>query len=118
MKKFLKGFSFAFAGIWYALRTQLNMKFHLLATVAVIGAGLLLKIEKIDWFFVGLCVTLVWTAELFNTALETLTDLVAKEIHPLAKVAKDVGAGAVLICSLFALITGILVLGKYIIALI
>ena len=117
MKKFLKGFSFAFAGIWYALRTQVNMKFHLIATLIVIAAGFFFKIQNFEWYFVGLSITLVWAAELINTSLESLTDLVTKEIHPLAKVAKDSAAGAVFICSLFALITGIVVFAKYVIAL-
>jgi diacylglycerol kinase len=117
MKKFLKGFSFAFSGIWYTLRTQGNMKFHLIATFVAIGIGFAFNIQKLEWFFVGLSITLVLAAELFNTAIERLTDLVTKEIHPLAKVAKDAAAGAVLIFSIFALITGIAVFGKYIIAL-
>lgn len=113
MKKFLKGFSFAFAGIWYALKTQVNMKFHFIAALVVIGAGFYFDIQDIEWFLVGLAICLVWTAELFNTAIESLTDLVTKEVHPLAKVAKDTAAGAVLISSTFALLLGIHVFWKY-----
>lgn len=117
MNKFLKGFSFAFAGIWYALKTQVNMRFHLVAAIVVVGAGLFFKLPTIEWFAVGIAITLVWSAELFNTAIESLTDLATKEIHPLAKVAKDAAAGAVLICAVFALLVGLKVFGKYLLAL-
>lgn len=113
--KFLKGFKFAFEGIIYAFKTQVNMKFHLLATILSIGFAFYFSISLLEWFFVLLSIALVISAELFNTALEALTDLNTKDVNPLAKIAKDCAAGAVLINSIFAFIIGCLIFGKYII---
>jgi undecaprenol kinase len=118
MKKFLKGFSFAFAGICYALKTQVNMKFHFIAMLFVLAAGFAFQITDLEWFFIGFAISLVLTAELFNTAIESLTDLISKEIHPLAKASKDAAAGGVLICAIFAFIVGLTVFTKYLIALV
>ncbi len=106
MKKFLKGFTFAFEGILYALKTQVNMRFHLAASILVLGLAFYFQLTTNEWLFITLAITSVWTAELFNTATEALTDLVTKELHPLAKVAKDCAAGAVLITALFAIAVG------------
>ncbi len=113
MKKFFKGFKFAFEGVIYALKTQINMRFHFAAAFAAIVLALFFSITLIEWFFILLSIALVISAELFNTAIEALTDLSTKEIHPLAKIAKDCAAGAVLIVSVFALIVGLLIFWKY-----
>ena len=89
------------------------MRFHLAATVLVLGLSWYFQLTQTEWLFISLAITSVWTAELFNTAIEALTDLNTKEIHPLAKVAKDCAAGAVLITSLFALIAGGIVFFPY-----
>lgn len=118
MKKFLMGFRFAIEGIIYALKTQVNLRFHLLASLLVILAGLVFHIQQREWLWILLSVALVWTTELMNTAIEALTDLVTKEHHELAKVAKDCAAGAVLIVSFFAAGIGFFVFYKYIIVMI
>ncbi|MFT4968551.1 MAG: undecaprenol kinase [Chitinophagales bacterium] len=109
MNKFFKGFYHAFDGIKYAFQTQINMRFHLVVGAIVIVAGIILHLTRIEWAFIALSITLVLSAELFNTAIESLTNLATKEIHPLAKVAKDCAAGAVLITAIFAIIIGCLV---------
>jgi diacylglycerol kinase len=104
-------FQNAFAGLWYALRTQRNARIHLLASLLVFTAGLLLGLEWQSWCFLILAVTLVWMAELSNTAIEAVVDLLSPEYHPLAKSAKDVKAGVVVVATLGAVGIGILVLG-------
>ncbi|MCG7407842.1 diacylglycerol kinase family protein [Paenibacillus sp. ACRRX] len=104
-------FQVALEGIWYTLRTQRNMQVHLGIMFAVTGLGWALGLERTEWFWIGLCITLVIMAELFNTAIETVVDLVMPNPHPLAKIAKDTAAGAVLIAAVFAVIVGVILLG-------
>jgi len=114
MKKFFKGFKFAFEGLFYAFKTQMNMRFHFAAAIVAILLALFFSISLIEWLFILLSIALVISAELFNTAIEALTDLATKEIHPLAKIAKDCAAAAVLIVSVFALVVGVIIFSKYI----
>ena len=93
------------------LRTQRNTWIHALISVAVFFVGLWLGLNRLEWTAIIIAGTLVWTAEFFNTAVEAIVDLVSPEQHPLAKVAKDVGAAAVLIAALAAVLIGLLVLG-------
>jgi diacylglycerol kinase len=106
---FWLAFSFAGQGVWHAVRRQRNMRVHLAATVAAVVAGLVLKISAVEWACVLLAVGLVLTAEMLNTVAEALVDLVTDQYHPLAKIAKDTAAGAVLIASAAALGVGIAV---------
>ncbi len=104
-----RSFSFAGQGVWHVVRTQRNMRVHLLAGAAAIVAGLILRIGAADWACVLLAIGLVLTAETLNTVVEALTDLCTDEYHPLAKIAKDAAAGAVLISSATALGVGVAV---------
>ena len=107
----VKSFRYAFEGWWHVLSTQHNAWIHALVSVAVLGLGLWLGISRQEWAIIILAVTAVWTAEFMNTALEALVDLVAPDYHPLAKIAKDVAAAAVLIGALGAIFIGLLILG-------
>lgn len=109
MWRTLRSFKYALAGIAYAIKTQTNMRVHVTAALLVILAAVLLQISARDWLFLLLAVTLVITTELINTALEAVVDLASPEIHPLAKIAKDTAAGAVLVTAAFAVIVGIIV---------
>jgi len=106
---FFRSFRFAGQGVWYVVRTQRNMRVHLLAGAAAIVAGLVLRIGAADWACVLTAIGLVLTAETLNTVVEALTDLCTDEFHPLAKIAKDAAAGAVLIASAAALGVGLAV---------
>jgi diacylglycerol kinase len=106
---FLRSFSFAGQGVWYVVRTQRNMRVHLLAAAAAIAAGLVLRIGVADWACVLAAIGLVLTAETLNTVVEALTDLYTTEYHPLAKVAKDAAAGAVLLACATAAGVGVAV---------
>jgi len=107
----IRSFKYAFNGWWYVIRTQRNAWIHALASIAVILVSIWLRLERLEWVMIIIAIAFVWTAEFFNTALEVIVDLATKEKHPLAKVGKDVGAAAVLIASITALVIGIIVLG-------
>lgn len=109
MKKFLQSLSCAVAGIIHAFETQRNMRFHVAAAVAALGLGLYLQVSSRELVFVVFAITLVIMAEMFNTALEATVDIYAKDLHPLARIAKDVAAGAVLVAVLNSLVVGYLV---------
>ncbi len=104
-------FRHAFHGWWYVLRTQRNAWIHALITSVVVVLAIWLGLPLRDWAVLLLTFALVWTAEFINTALEAVVDLASPRQHPLAKVGKDVGAAAVLIASLTAVLIGLLILG-------
>jgi diacylglycerol kinase len=102
-------FKNAFQGLKYVLVTQRNAWIHLLITVLVIALGIIFRVDRIDWAILMIAIALVWIAEILNTSIEALVDLVVQQYHPLAKVAKDTGAAAVLFAAIIAVILGIIV---------
>jgi diacylglycerol kinase (ATP) len=104
-------FGHAFHGLWYVIRTQRNAWIHAVITMLVLLVALWLHLPLRDWAVLFLTIALVWTAEFINSALEAVVDLASPQVHPLAKVGKDVGAAAVMIASLAAILVGLLVLG-------
>lgn len=107
----LASFGYALQGIREALQSEPHLRFHALATVGVVALGLWLDLPPLHWAMLVLCIGGVWMAELMNTAIETIIDLVSPEFHPLAGRAKDVAAGAVLVLALAAVVVGLLILG-------
>ena len=107
----LHSFHNAFNGLRYALQTQRNARIHLTATLLVLGMGLWLGLSLVEWCLIILSIGMVWMAELSNTVLENVVDLLSPEYHALAKTAKDVKAGVVVVASISAVLVGILVLG-------
>jgi diacylglycerol kinase len=110
--KTLKSFKFAFHGIYLVVRFENNTRIHLLATLAVMVLGFFLGLSLIEWAIILTQIGLVWTAEIFNTALEKLVDLISPEYNPKAGVIKDVAAGAVLVTSVISAIIGLLIFGR------
>ena len=106
-----ESFRFAAEGVWNAVRTEAHMRFHLLAAAAAVLLGVAFGIGPGEWLWVGLAIAFVWSAELVNTAVERLVDLVSPERQPLAKAAKDTAAGAVLVAAVFAVLVGCTVFG-------
>jgi diacylglycerol kinase len=102
----------AIVGWWHVVRTQKNAWIHAVATVTVILTAFWLELKMRDWAVLILTIAMVWTAEFLNTALEIVVDLASPKSHPLARVGKDVGAAAVLIAALSAVIIGLLILGS------
>jgi diacylglycerol kinase (ATP) len=105
----IKSFRNAFAGWGYVIHTQKNAWIHALATVCVILLGIWLKISSINWSILVLTITAVWIAEFLNSSLEVIVDLASPQFHPLAKIAKDVAAAAVLIAAISSVLIGIIV---------
>ena len=106
-------FGHAVRGVGTALLSEVHLRFHALATVVVIGLGFYCGIGRLEWAVMALAVAAVWSAELMNTAIESLTDLASPAYHPLAGKAKDVAAGAVLLAALGALVVGALIFVPY-----
>jgi diacylglycerol kinase len=107
----LRSFHCAFAGLGHVIRTQRNAQIHTAATAAVIALGVGLSLSARDWALIAAAIGAVWAAEIFNTAIEALVDLVSPGPHPLAGIAKDCAAAAVLITAITAVVIGLLVLG-------
>jgi diacylglycerol kinase (ATP) len=99
MTAFLRSFSFAGQGIWYTVRTQRNMRVHLAAAAAAVIGGAILRIGAVQWACITLAIGLVLVTETVNTVIEAMIDLHGPRYHPLAKIAKDGAAGAVLLAS-------------------
>ncbi len=113
MRRFItaRGHSFgnAFRGLSYVLRTQRNAWIHVAISVIVLALSAWLGIDPVEWAIVILTIAIVFAAEFFNTAIEAVVDLASPQRHPLAKVGKDVGAGAVLIAAIAAVFVGLLI---------
>jgi len=107
----IAAFGHAFRGWGYVLKTQQNAWIHSVFATVVIIACLWLGISPTQWAIIILTIAMVFTAEFINTAIEAVVDLASPVHHPLAKVGKDVGAGAVLVAALAGVIIGLLILG-------
>lgn len=106
-----RSFRYAFAGWWYVLRTQHNAWIHAAISLFVFALAFWLQLPRHDWAVLILTVMVVWMAEFMNTALEAVVDMVMPRPHPLAKIAKDVAAAAVLVGAAGAVLIGLLLLG-------
>ncbi len=106
-----RSFGYAFRGFWYVLRTQRNAWIHAVIATIVFLLSLWLRLDAREWSIIVLTTAMVFTAEFLNTAIEAVVDLASPQKHPLAKVGKDVGAAAVLIAALAAVLVGLLILG-------
>lgn len=107
MKKFIKGFEFAFKGLRYAFLTQINFRFHTAAAFLAIVLGIYYKIDRSEWLWIGTAILLVLVIELLNTSIEVLVNLVSPEYNPQAGIIKDIAAAAVLVTAIFALGVGL-----------
>jgi len=99
-------FKNAWSGIFFCLKTERNIKIHILATFVVSILAWYFNLDKYEILVLVFTVMIVLVAEMLNTVIETVVDLISPEYHPAAKVAKDVAAGAVLIAAVAALIVG------------
>ncbi len=107
----LKSFRIALEGIKYVLITQQNARVHAVITLAVFLFAFILRINRVELVSLLLAIGLVWTAEIFNTAMEVMVDVVSPEHSQGAKIIKDISAGAVLICAIISILVGILTFG-------
>lgn len=104
-------FRYAAAGIYFCLRTQRNMRIHVVAGFSAMGLGLWLYVPLFHLAVVAVVSSLVVTMEMLNTAIENAVDLYTHRRHPLAKIAKDVAAAAVLVSAINAVLVGLIILG-------
>ncbi len=109
----LESANYAVEGLITAVRSERHLRFHLAAAVAVVLVSLYLQVSLQDFLILAVAMMLVFYAELMNTALEVVVDLVTVERHPLAKMAKDISAGAVLVTAILAIIMGYITFAPY-----
>ena len=108
-KSLINSFKYAFSGIGSAFKTERNIKIHLSIALLVIIFSILLRISVTEWLICITLFALVIGGELFNTAIETVVDLVSPNINPLAKKAKDIAAGSVLVMAIGAFLVGLII---------
>ena len=104
-----KSFVNAYAGMSYCVRTQRNLRIHLAITALVLSASAVLRVSLTELALLVFCIVVVIVTEMLNTALERAVDLVTSDYHHLAKLSKDISAGAVLVASLGAAVVGALI---------
>ncbi|HLZ21936.1 MAG TPA: diacylglycerol kinase family protein [Ktedonobacterales bacterium] len=110
---FVRSFVYAWNGVVYTVRTQRNMRIHIALAVFAIALGIWLRIAPVEFAMVFVAITGVVVSEMINTVAEACVDLVTQEFHPLARVAKDVAAGAVLLSAILAVIVACFVYIPY-----
>lgn len=108
-KKLINSFKYAIQGILSSFKTERNMKIHIFIMILVIIAGFILKINKYEWIACILCFAIVISGELFNTAIETVVNMVMPYKNDKAKIAKDIAAGAVLTLAIGAAVIGVII---------
>ena len=109
-REFTASFEFALTGIITAFKEERNMRKHLVSAILVVLAGLIFRVSATEWLFLLLSITLVIAFEIMNSAIENVVDLASNyHFSMLAKNAKDMAAGAVLVVSGFALLTGLVI---------
>lgn len=113
-KNWLESLNCAIEGILYVAKTQPHMRHHFITAIVVLVLSLFLNLSWIEFSLLCLCITLVLFAEVINTAVEVTIDLISEEFHPLARIAKDVSAGAVLLAVIGSLTIGYVVLSRHI----
>lgn len=109
-KRELKSFGYAFKGLRSAFRSEPHMRFHAFAAVCVLACSYWVQLPALELGLILLCIGAVFAAELVNTALEKLVDLVSPDYHEKAGTIKDLAAGAVLVVSITAAVTGLVIL--------
>ncbi|KGN02453.1 diacylglycerol kinase [Clostridium novyi A str. 4570] len=105
----MDSFNYAIEGIIYAVRTQRNMRIHLVATLVVLSLCFFYDLSRLELLILTITITMVLVGEMINTAIEFAIDATTNYYHPLAKLAKNVSAGAVLITAINALFVGYIV---------
>lgn len=109
-KNFIDAWKKAITGIWYGIKTQRNIKVQIVVSTLVIIAGIILKLNYIEFIFIVIAIMMVIITEMINTAIEVTVNLITDKYHELAKIAKDVAAGAVVLAAINAIIIASLIL--------
>ena len=106
LKSRMGSFKFAFKGLWLLLRNEHNSRIHFFAAVTAIAMGFFLKINLFEWSVLVIVTGIVFISELFNTSLETISDIVDSEWNEKIRNAKDYAAAAVLVAAIISLVAG------------
>ena len=114
-KRFLNSIKYSLEGLSYGYRNEQSLILHGFCTILAVILGLIFHITFWEWAVIIISLVIVLAVELLNTAIEATVDLITKEIHPLAKIAKDCGSAAAFVSSLVAVIIGLFVFVPYII---
>ncbi len=109
-KTWTQSANLAIEGIIYSVKTQRHMRYHMFAALTALILGLIVNISRTEFILLSMAIVLVLVTEMLNTAIEVTVDMISDEYHPLAKIAKDIGAGVVLVASIGALTLGYLIL--------
>ena len=112
--RFFKSFKYSIEGLKYAYKYEQSMLIHVIATICVLLANIFFQVSGIEWLITLLAIGMVLSAELINSAIEAVVDLVTLEEHPLAKIAKDCSSAATLVLACMAALIGIVVYVPYI----
>ena len=112
--RFFKSFKYSIEGLKYAYKYEQSMLIHVIATICVLLANIFFQVSGIEWLITLLAIGMVLSAELINSAIEAVVDLVTLEEHPLAKIAKDCSSAATFILACMAALIGIVVYVPYI----
>ena len=108
-KSLINSFKYACMGIKSAIKSERNMKIHVLATLIVTALGFILGLDPLEWVACIFAIVIVISSEMLNTAIETVVDLVSPNINPLAKKVKDIAAGSVLVMAIGAFLVGLII---------
>ena len=111
LKARIRSFGYAYDGWKYLIRHEHNARIHAVMTIIIMAMAAWLRISRIEWAILVVTMGGVWLSELLNTAVEAVVNMTSPKPHPLAKIAKDTAAGAVMAAALAALIVGLLILG-------
>lgn len=112
-----KSFVYSFEGVFHTIRYNQNMRIHIVAAILVIMASLIFKVTPFEMGILGVMILLVFMAEMINTAIEEMVDLIVTEHRRQAKIAKDVASGMVLVAAMGSVIVGILIFVPHILKL-
>lgn len=108
----LRSFGYAFEGLGRLIRQQRNAQIHLVLTTVIVIVSWVWGLSRVEWLILVLTISLVLGMEAINTAIEAVVDLVSPQYHPLAKLAKDIAAGSVLITAIGAIFVALLLYGE------
>ena len=117
VRKRIKSFSYAFAGLWVLFREEHNARIHAVAAVLAVAMGFLFRISPMEWIAVVIVIGMVFAAEIINSSIERTADFVKAERDDRKRDIKDLGAAAVLVCAIAAAVVGIIIFLPKIIAL-
>lgn len=117
MQQLINSFRFAFAGLWWALKHNQNLRIHFAVAILVVVASIYFQVNPFEMGILGVMILLVIASEMINTSIEEIANLVTREHSKEAKIAKDISAGMVLVAALGSVIVGVLVFGPHIIRL-